>query len=90
MTEFHYTLGDDGVAIITWDVPEKSMNVMTMAGWDELESLIDRALGDDAVKGYRLRIFAEPAAIADAGFLLNSVEATLLCSRGVTDDGLCV
>ncbi|MEM7285523.1 MAG: hypothetical protein AAF480_04155 [Actinomycetota bacterium] len=46
-------------------------------------------LGDDALKGYRLHIFAEPAEIADAGWLLNSVEATLLCSRGVTEDGLC-
>lgn len=46
-------------------------------------------LGDDALAGYRLHIFAEPAEIADAGWLLRSVEATLLCSRGVTDDGLC-
>ncbi|MEM9343760.1 MAG: 3-hydroxyacyl-CoA dehydrogenase NAD-binding domain-containing protein [Pseudomonadota bacterium] len=51
MSEFHYTLGDDGVAIITWDVPEKSMNVMTMQGWDELDALVDKALGDEAVKG---------------------------------------
>ena len=27
--------------------------------------------------------------IADAGWVLNSVEARLLCSRGVTEDGLC-
>ncbi len=51
MAEFHYALEDDGVATITWDVPEKSMNVMTFDGWDELDALIDRALGDDAVKG---------------------------------------
>ena len=51
MAEFHYETGDDGVAVITWDVPEKSMNVMTMQGWDELEALFDKALADDSVKG---------------------------------------
>ena len=47
-------------------------------------------IGDDALKGYRLHIFADPAEPADAGWVLRSVEATLLCSRGVTDDGFCV
>ena len=51
MTEFHYDIDADGVAVITWDVPGKSMNVMTFQGWDELDALVDRALGDDAVKG---------------------------------------
>ncbi|OZA01327.1 MAG: 3-hydroxyacyl-CoA dehydrogenase, partial [Rhodobacterales bacterium 17-64-5] len=51
MTDFTYALGDDGVATITWDVPGRSMNVMSMAGFAELEALIDRALGDGAVKG---------------------------------------
>jgi 3-hydroxyacyl-CoA dehydrogenase/enoyl-CoA hydratase/3-hydroxybutyryl-CoA epimerase len=41
----------DGVAVITWDTIGKSMNVMTMEGWDDLEMLVDQALGDDAVKG---------------------------------------
>ncbi len=47
-------------------------------------------LGDDALRGYRLHIFGEPAEIADAGFQLRTIEATLLCSRGVSEDGLCV
>ncbi|MFQ5437455.1 MAG: 3-hydroxyacyl-CoA dehydrogenase NAD-binding domain-containing protein [Paracoccaceae bacterium] len=51
MTDFHYEKGDDGVAIITWDVPEKSMNVMSFQGLAELNSHIDTALADDAVKG---------------------------------------
>ncbi len=41
----------DGVAVITWDLPGRSMNVMTMDGWDQLEALIDAALADDAVRG---------------------------------------
>ncbi len=51
MTDFTMKTGDDGVAIITWDVPGKSMNVMRMDGMRELDALIDDALGDDAVKG---------------------------------------
>ena len=51
MTDFTMQTGDDGVAIITWDVPGKSMNVLSLDGWGELDALIDEALADDAVKG---------------------------------------
>jgi len=51
MTEFHYALDESGIATITWDVPGKSMNVLSFEGIAELDGLIDRALGDDAVKG---------------------------------------
>ena len=51
MTDFTMEKGADGVAVITWDVPGKSMNVMTMDAWPELEALVDDALADDAVKG---------------------------------------
>ncbi|GGH52979.1 3-hydroxyacyl-CoA dehydrogenase [Frigidibacter albus] len=51
MTDFTYSLGDDGVAIITWDVTGKSMNVMSLAGFAELDGHIDTALADSAVKG---------------------------------------
>ncbi|QFT79879.1 Fatty acid oxidation complex subunit alpha [Roseovarius sp. THAF27] len=51
MTDFTMEKGDDGVAIITWDTQGKSMNVMNMEGWPLLESLVDDALADDAVKG---------------------------------------
>lgn len=51
MTDFTYDLGADGVAVITWDVPGKSMNVMSMEGFATLDGFIDQALADDAVKG---------------------------------------
>ena len=51
MTDFTYALDEDGVATITWDVPGRSMNVMSMEGFAELEALIDRALADGACKG---------------------------------------
>ena len=51
MTDFHYDLDTGGVAVITWDMPDKSMNVMSEAGFAELDALIDRALADDACRG---------------------------------------
>ena len=51
MTDFTMKTDADGVATITWDTQGKSMNVMTLEGWDELEALIDQALADDAIKG---------------------------------------
>lgn len=51
MTEFLYAVDGDGVAIITWDVPDKSMNVMSFEGLQELDTAIDKALADEAVKG---------------------------------------
>lgn len=51
MADFTYAVDGDGVATITWDVPGKSMNVMSLEGLALFESFIDRALADDAVKG---------------------------------------
>ena len=51
MTDFTYDVDAEGVAVITWDVPGKSMNVMSLDGLAELDVLIGVALGDAAVKG---------------------------------------
>lgn len=45
-------------------------------------------LGDDAQGGVRLKIFAQPDPGGES-FTVRTVEATVLCSRGVAD-GLCV
>ncbi len=51
MTDFTYDVDADGVAVITWDVAARSMNVMSLEGLEQLETLVDRALDDEAVKG---------------------------------------
>jgi 3-hydroxyacyl-CoA dehydrogenase / enoyl-CoA hydratase / 3-hydroxybutyryl-CoA epimerase len=51
MTDFTYSVDADGVATIVWDLPGKSMNVMSQAGFVELDGMIDRALADAGVKG---------------------------------------
>ena len=51
MTDFTMTTDADGVATITWDVPSKSMNVMSTEAFLVLSGLIDQALADGTVKG---------------------------------------
>ncbi|WP_294924015.1 3-hydroxyacyl-CoA dehydrogenase NAD-binding domain-containing protein [uncultured Paracoccus sp.] len=51
MTDFTMKTDAQGVAIITWDVPGKSMNVLSLDGAAELDALIDQALADASVKG---------------------------------------
>ena len=51
MADFSYQVHDDEVAVITWDVPGKSMNVLTREAFALVEEFLDRALSDDSVKG---------------------------------------
>ena len=51
MTDFTMKKDADGVAVITWDVPGKSMNVLSLDGAATLSGLIDDALADASVKG---------------------------------------
>ncbi len=51
MSDFTSVTDADGVAVITWDVSGKSMNVMSMEAFDQLDRLVDAALADPAVKG---------------------------------------
>ena len=47
-------------------------------------------LGDDALFGVRLRIFATPSESGgESVFTLKTVESTALCARGVTEQGFC-
>ncbi|SEA38440.1 3-hydroxyacyl-CoA dehydrogenase NAD-binding domain-containing protein [Rubrimonas cliftonensis] len=51
MTEiFSYSV-DDGVAVIAWDLPGASMNVLTLDGVAQLDACVDRALADPEVRG---------------------------------------
>ena len=50
MTNWRYDTDGD-VAILTWDMPGKSMNVLDRAAIEELDAAVDRVLADPAVKG---------------------------------------
>ncbi|MDE9450979.1 enoyl-CoA hydratase/isomerase family protein [Aliiroseovarius sp. Z3] len=51
MADFNYSVDADGVATIAWDVPGKSMNVLSYAALEELNAHVDTVLSDDNVKG---------------------------------------
>ncbi len=51
MTDFTMTKDADGIATIVWDCTGKSINVMNMDGMRQLDSFIDSALDNEAVKG---------------------------------------
>ncbi|MCW5689752.1 MAG: enoyl-CoA hydratase/isomerase family protein [Pseudolabrys sp.] len=51
MTAFKLDIDTDGIALITWDMADRSMNVITMDVIAELSALVDKVTNDAAVKG---------------------------------------
>lgn len=51
MKNFRLETDADGIATLTWDMPERSMNVITQEVMAELEQAIDKVAGDEAIKG---------------------------------------
>lgn len=53
MTYKNFTIETDadGIALVTWDMPEKSMNVFTVEVMNEIDAIIDQTVADAAVKG---------------------------------------
>lgn len=50
-TNFTVETDADGIALVTWDMPEKSMNVFTAEVLQELDAIVDATVADAAVKG---------------------------------------
>src|ERR1044071_1590523 len=51
MSNFKFEVDADGIALITWDMPGKSMNVIDMSVVDEIEVLVEKVAADAAIKG---------------------------------------
>jgi 3-hydroxyacyl-CoA dehydrogenase/enoyl-CoA hydratase/3-hydroxybutyryl-CoA epimerase len=51
MTDFTMQVDADGVAVLAWDVPGKSMNVLTLDSLRDLDRLVDQALAEPGVRG---------------------------------------
>ena len=41
----------DGIAVVIWNMPDRSMNVFTEEVMDELDKIIDRVAGEENIKG---------------------------------------
>jgi 3-hydroxyacyl-CoA dehydrogenase/enoyl-CoA hydratase/3-hydroxybutyryl-CoA epimerase len=50
-TNFTVETDADGIALVTWDMPGKSMNVFTEEVMSELDAIVDAVVADSAVKG---------------------------------------
>jgi 3-hydroxyacyl-CoA dehydrogenase / enoyl-CoA hydratase / 3-hydroxybutyryl-CoA epimerase len=51
MANFKFEVDADGIALITWDMPGKSMNVIDVSVMEELEGIVERVTSDAAIKG---------------------------------------
>ncbi|WP_095082327.1 3-hydroxyacyl-CoA dehydrogenase NAD-binding domain-containing protein [Mesorhizobium sophorae] len=50
-TNFTLDIDADGIALVTWDMPGRSMNVFTEEAMLELNAIVDLVAGDAAIKG---------------------------------------
>src|SRR5215468_2659787 len=50
-TNFKLAIDGDDIALLTWDVPDRSMNVITLPGIEELSAIVEQLVADAAVKG---------------------------------------
>ena len=51
LTTFRFEPDADGIGLLTWDMPGRSMNVITEEVMAELDRVIDHVAGDPAIKG---------------------------------------
>ena len=51
MSDFSYDIGEDNIAIIKWDVPNKKFNVLTIEGINEIENILEKLLDNKELKG---------------------------------------
>lgn len=51
LKNFHFSVDSEGVALLTWDMQGRSMNVITLEVMDELEQVIALVSGSTEIKG---------------------------------------
>lgn len=83
-------IGEAVAAVRAADAPDPQVTVVDGPTVGDLGEITVDVLGyaDDAQRGERLAVFAEPNPDGET-FTTHTVEATALCARGVTADGLC-
>jgi 3-hydroxyacyl-CoA dehydrogenase/enoyl-CoA hydratase/3-hydroxybutyryl-CoA epimerase len=50
-TNFRFEIDGDGIALATWDMPGRSMNVITPEVMEDLSRIVETVAGDEAIKG---------------------------------------
>jgi 3-hydroxyacyl-CoA dehydrogenase/enoyl-CoA hydratase/3-hydroxybutyryl-CoA epimerase len=76
---FKLDVDADGIAVVTWDAPGRSMNIIDLKCIEELAAIVERVAGDAAIKGAVITAGKETFC---AGADLTMLE---VFSRGFTD-----
>src|SRR6185312_15781847 len=77
----------DGIVLVTWDIPGRSMNVLDQTSTDELDEIVKQTTADAAVKGVVITSSKEAfCAGADLSMLegMNHAYAKVLKEQGET------
>ena len=51
MANFKFDIDTDGIALVTWDMPGRSMNVIDSSVTEELGQIVEKVATDAAIKG---------------------------------------
>jgi 3-hydroxyacyl-CoA dehydrogenase / enoyl-CoA hydratase / 3-hydroxybutyryl-CoA epimerase len=51
MSNFKFDIDSDGIALVTWDMPGRSMNVIDAGVIEELAAIVEKVAADAAIKG---------------------------------------
>jgi len=86
MENFKIDVDADGIALVTFDVPGKSMNTLTAKVMEELPQLVERIRTDEAIKG--AVITSGKASGFCAGADLGDLGGGLLSGRGEGEEAL--
>jgi 3-hydroxyacyl-CoA dehydrogenase/enoyl-CoA hydratase/3-hydroxybutyryl-CoA epimerase len=85
LVDFRLDLGTDGIAVLTWDMPGRSMNVITERVIEELEAVLDHAVAEAGVAGV---VVASGKPAFSGGADLSLIERLLREYRAAApDDG---
>ena len=60
----------DGIALVTWDIPGRSMNVLDEATLGELQEIVKQTSGDAAIKGVVLLLQSRSMRLSVASVLI--------------------
>src|SRR5215475_4076350 len=51
LINFKLDVDADGIALVTWDAPGRSMNVIDLKTIEELTAIVEQVIADAAIKG---------------------------------------
>jgi len=91
MKNFSVETGDDGIALVTFDTPGRSMNTLSSSVLDDIDALVERVIDDAATQGVLLCSgkpsgFCAGADLTELNEVLGSLALTPeQCARQVYD-----